>query len=179
MPGGRPKVKKKDKIRTCERCGGKFSWGEKYGKRYCSVDCVRKESFSCGRPTKMTDETLRKLEEAFAIGCTDAEASFYAGIHKQTLYEYCKKNPSFSDRKEGLKKRPIMKARQTVVGDLKEPDTAKWYLSKKQKDEFGDKQPGVLPEGSIQGNITINQNVLVLKNEYEEKLFKQLSTDET
>lgn len=89
-----------------------------------------------GRPTVMTTETVNKLEEVFAIGGTDEEACFYAGISRQTLYDYQAKHPEFIDRKEALKKRPILKARQTVVKSLDDPDHAKWYLERKQKNEF-------------------------------------------
>jgi Ca2+-binding EF-hand superfamily protein len=56
-----------------------------------------------GRPTVMTQETIQKLEQAFAFGSTDEEACFYANIGKSTLYDYIKANPEFSERKEALK----------------------------------------------------------------------------
>lgn len=59
-----------------------------------------------GRPTKMTDATIKKLDEAFAIGCSDEEDCFYADISKQTLYTYQENPPEFVDRKEALKQRP-------------------------------------------------------------------------
>jgi hypothetical protein len=39
-----------------------------------------------GRPTKMTPDTVKKLEEAFLLGCSDIEACLVADISKQTLY---------------------------------------------------------------------------------------------
>ena len=84
------------------------------------------------------DETmvLQKLEEVFAIGGTDTEACFYAGIGTSTLYEYQKDNPEFVERKEALKEKPILKARQTVVKSLDNPDMALKYLERKRKAEF-------------------------------------------
>ena len=70
---------------------------------------------SVGRPTKMTELTVKKLEEAFSLGCSDVEACFYAGISKQTLYSYQEQNPEFIDRKEALKKNPVLLARQSVI----------------------------------------------------------------
>lgn len=90
-----------------------------------------------GRKTVMTIETVNKLEEVFAIGGTDEEACFYANISKQTLYDYQKIHPEFIDRKEALKEKPILKARQTVVKSLDNLQDAKWYLEKKRKKEFG------------------------------------------
>lgn len=90
-----------------------------------------------GRPTLMTEETLNKLEEIFALGGTDKEACFYAGISHQTLYNYQKDNHEFVERKEALKETPILKARRTVVESLKDPNHAFRYLEKKRRDEFG------------------------------------------
>lgn len=90
-----------------------------------------------GRKTVMTEDLINKLEEVFAIGGTDAEACFYAGISHQTLYDYQNKHPEFIERKEALKEKPILKARKTVVESLENPDYAFKYLEKKRKDEFG------------------------------------------
>jgi hypothetical protein len=87
-----------------------------------------------GRPTKMTDETVQKLEDAFAMGCTDAEACLCAGIVKQTLYDYCALNPAFSDRKELLKTNPAIKARHLLFRALESGEadmkTAQWMVEK-------------------------------------------------
>lgn len=93
-----------------------------------------------GRPTVMTPEVLAKLEEVFAIGGTDLEAIFYADISKDALYDYQKLHPEFTDRKEKLKERPILKARQTIVKGLDDADNAKWYLERKVKNEFSSRQ---------------------------------------
>lgn len=91
-----------------------------------------------GRPTVMTEETRRKIEEAAAIDASIEEICFYADIHKDTYYEWMKKEPAFSDRIAALRNRPIMKARQTIVKALEDPNHAFKYLSKKKRLEFGD-----------------------------------------
>ena len=90
-----------------------------------------------GRPTIMTELVIKKLEEVFAIGGGDGEACMYADISHQTLYDYQKKHPEFIARKEALKERPILKARQTIIKSIDDPLHAKWYLEKKRKKEFG------------------------------------------
>lgn len=95
-----------------------------------------------GRPTVMTPETIAKLEYGFMKGLNDTECCLYAGIHRDTLYDYCNKNPSFSDRKEDLKKQPSVQAKLNVTeaienGDI---DLSKWYLERRNKDEFSLKQ---------------------------------------
>ena len=90
-----------------------------------------------GRPTKMTENTVNKLEEAFALGCTDAEACLYADISKECLYQYQDKFPSFVDRKEQLKQRPVLLARSELIKGLKgNPELALKYLERKLKSEF-------------------------------------------
>ena len=86
------------------------------------------------RPTVMTDEVVRKLEDAFTMGCTDVEACLCAGIGRQTLYDYCTANPSFSDRKEALKTNPAIKARKLLFQALESGEadmkTAQWMVEK-------------------------------------------------
>lgn len=89
-----------------------------------------------GRPSEMTPEVLAKLDHAFSIGCADLEACLYADISKDTLYRYQAKHPEFCDRKELLKEKPVLKARNTVINNLGEDETARWYLERKKKLEF-------------------------------------------
>lgn len=79
---------------------------------------MKEEEAKVGRPTKMTEEVVSKLEHAFSLGCTDLEACVYADISKHTLYRYEKDTPEFSDRKEVLKTNPFMKAREVLYNAL-------------------------------------------------------------
>lgn len=100
-----------------------------------------------GRPTVITQEVLTKLEMAFSIGATDNEACLFAEISPASLYNYQKENPNFLEKKEQLKLKPILKARQEVVNGIdKNPEFAMKYLEKKARDEFG----------SNTGNVNIN-----------------------
>lgn len=91
-----------------------------------------------GRPSKLSPEIVGKLEYAFSIGASIEEACFYADIHKDTYYEWVKKNPQLSDRFEQLRERPIFIARESVVKGLqKDPRLAIDFLSRKRKKEFG------------------------------------------
>jgi hypothetical protein len=87
-----------------------------------------------GRPTKMKEATLQKLEQAFAWGCSDSEACIFAGINKSTLYAYCEKKREFTDRKELLKTTPVMKARMVVYDALLSGDlvTANKIIDRKE-----------------------------------------------
>lgn len=89
------------------------------------------------RPTKLTPELVGKLEYAFTIGASIEEACFYADIHKDTYYDWKKKNPELSDRFDQLRENPIFIARETVVKGIKnDPRLAMDFLSRKKKDEF-------------------------------------------
>lgn len=99
------------------------------------------ETNPVGRPTVLTPEAIRKLTEAFALGCTDLEACYYADISKSTLYDYQKENPEFLELKEKLKERPILQARQSVIKAMVDDgDLALKFLERKKKDEFSLRQ---------------------------------------
>lgn len=101
-----------------------------------------------GRPTVMTPEVVNKLEAAFSWGCTDTEACLWAGISRDTFYDYIKLNPKFADRKEQLKETPNLKARQVLNLALQQKDkqTAQWWLERKKKEEFSTRSELVQPE---------------------------------
>lgn len=89
------------------------------------------------RPTKMTAKVIAKLEEAFAFGCTDLEATLYANIAPATLYNYQEKNKEFLERKVQLKETPILKARASVIKSFENnPELAMKFLERRKKDEF-------------------------------------------
>lgn len=93
------------------------------------------------RPTIMTPDILGKLEYAFSIGCSDLEACFYADIGKTTLYNYQEKHPEFVDRKELLKDRPVLLARESVINHMQDDGKlAMDFLKNKKRDEFNTKE---------------------------------------
>lgn len=105
----------------------------------------KKTKKKMGRPLfdgKPEAEVVQKLEQAFALGCTDIEACLYADISKRALYDYQSKHPNFQHRKEMLKEKPVLKARNVIVQALQnnDSDVAKWYLERKAKAEFSNRQ---------------------------------------
>lgn len=91
-----------------------------------------------GRPTVVTDEVIQKLEEAFLNGASDRQACFLANIADGTLYNYIKENKEFGERKELLKQQTTYLAKMVVNSAIKANDKeiSKWYLERKNKDEF-------------------------------------------
>lgn len=126
-----------------------------------------------GRPTLMTPEVVAKLEQVFAIDGTVEEACSYAEISRNTFYDYVKKNTDFSNRIEDLRQRPILKARQTVVSSLSEPNNAFRYLEKKRRQEFGDTVPSAIT--AVQVNVVgTGAELEKLREKYEEELRTKL-----
>lgn len=98
------------------------------------------------RPTIFTKNVLQKLEQAFAMDCTDEEASLYANISPSSLYNYQKVNAEFLERKRLLRQTPVLRARQTIIKALDNPKYALLYLEKKRRQEFGN-QINIINEG--------------------------------
>nr|BDD45334.1 hypothetical protein 11 [Elusimicrobiota bacterium] len=83
------------------------------------------------------NSVLQKLEQVWSIGGTDVEAALYAEISKSALYEFLKSNPDISERKNMLKNKPILKARQEVFKGLTgNHEFALKYLERKLPNEF-------------------------------------------
>lgn len=105
-----------------------------------------------GRPTVMTPETIKAIEYAFSIGCSDTEACFYAGIGTTTLYTYQENNPEFAERKALLKESPTFEARRTVVNAVSsDPDMALKYLERKRKSEFSTRSESIVEQTDVKG----------------------------
>jgi hypothetical protein len=90
-----------------------------------------------GRPTARTPEMETRLEAALSMGSTIAAACFHAGISESTYYDWAAKDEKFSERMKALRHNPVLKALSTVYNDLESVSTAKWYLERKCKDEYG------------------------------------------
>lgn len=108
-----------------------------------------------GQPTVMTPEVMSKLEQAWSIGATHIEACGYAGISYEALNKYMLKNPEYRQIIDALKDKPILKARQTIANNLSDPSTAKWYLEKKRRTEFGNQVDITSSDGSMAPTIQI------------------------
>lgn len=86
---------------------------------------------------KQTPETLKKLDEVFAIDGTVEEACYYADISPALYYVWIKESPELLERFNRLRERPVLLARQTAIKRLIESyANAMDYLSRKRKKEF-------------------------------------------
>lgn len=102
----------------------------------------KKKKNKGGRPPVMTPAVVGKVELGFSKGLNKTECAKFAGISRDTLYEYIKENPKFSDRIEELQSHPSMKAKINLADRIEKGDieASKWYLERKNRDEFSLKQ---------------------------------------
>jgi len=98
-----------------------------------------------GRPTVFNRDTVHKLEQAFAIGCTTEEACSVSGVSRSAYYKRLGDDTQFMDTMERARLFMIIQARHTVAQAVRRGDvkTSMWYLERKRKDEFGLKTQGV------------------------------------
>ena len=96
------------------------------------------------------EEVIRKLETAWAIGCSDAEAALFGGISKASLCEFLQAHPEIAERKELLKEQPVLQARMTLYNSIKKGDgkLAIAYLERARKKEFCTRQEQTGPDGA-------------------------------
>lgn len=104
-----------------------------------------------GRPLKINEDVVNKLEQAFAIGATDTEACNYAGISRQTYYAYVKNNSKFLDRIKQLKTKLPMKAKNELAMLIQQGNEKAifWYLDrvdKRDKQEEENKENQIVLE---------------------------------
>jgi len=92
-----------------------------------------------GKYTKLEPETIKKLEEAFAMDCSITEACLFANIRTQTYYNWIKDNPDLKERFDELRENPFLVARTTINKAIAEnPQYAFEYMKRKKRKEFGD-----------------------------------------
>lgn len=104
-----------------------------------------------GRPPKINNDTVKKLEAAFTNDFTLEEAWDYAGISKQTYYNWIKKSPVFVDRMRRAQNYPLTLAKRSMItqikGDPHEPlsgdgQLALRFLERRQPDRYRTKIEG-------------------------------------
>lgn len=98
---------------------------------------------NAGRPTKMTEETIKKLEDIFKNGANIQEACSYAGISKETYYNWLERDANNVTKMESAQYYPVIAAKNIVLQDIyrnKNVDSAKWYLERRAKKEFSLRQ---------------------------------------
>lgn len=116
--------------------------------------------------SKLTPETIKKLEEVFAMDGSVPEACYYANISEPTYYAWIKENPALEEQFKRLREKPILKARQIVMQRMSDSyQNAMDYLKRKKRLEFGDN----VDHTSGGQNITPILVEFINKNEKDDK----------
>ena len=113
---------------------------------------------SIGRPTKKREIVVKKLEGVFKLGVSDEIACRYAKISKPTFYDWCKKDEDFLYRITTAKDFARLAAGNVVMDAIvkdKDINSAKWWLERKHKDEFGQQMPIVAQQFNIGGKMEL------------------------
>ena len=95
-----------------------------------------------GRMTKFSEEVVKKLEEAFAVGANVKQACYYANISRESYYNWVKENPALLDRFDDLRERLPLKALQNIAVQIETAANiplSQWILERRQSDEYGEK----------------------------------------
>jgi hypothetical protein len=100
-----------------------------------------RELLPVGRKRKVDADVTRKLEEAFAVDGTVAEACAYAGISDTTYYEERQREPTFADKMDRAQQFCFVLAKKTVLQAMTDNDgnlAMKW-LKNRQRDRYHEK----------------------------------------
>lgn len=89
---------------------------------------------------KLTADVIKLLNEGFLCGLSVSQCCIYAGISRDTYYEWLKKRPDLALKFERAKLNPFLAAKRTIMQNMGNPDVAKWWLERKSPDEFSTKQ---------------------------------------
>lgn len=89
-----------------------------------------------GRPTVMTEEVLRKLDDAWIARATIAEAALIADISEESIYKYKKDNPEYSKKIDELKNLTTLHARKNVNKEISKGNigVSQWHLERRDPD---------------------------------------------
>lgn len=121
-------------------------------------------------PVKLDDITVKKIEEALAMDCSIEEVCLMANISKQTFYNWQNSFPELKERFDLLRATPFLKARDTIIKSLDNPQHAFEYMKRKKKNEFSERleqtgadgkdlpTPIIKLENNVQGNDSNEEN---------------------
>jgi hypothetical protein len=102
-----------------------------------------------GRPFKITPLIVSKLEEAASVDASVCEMCFHASISRPTYYAAIKRDKKLFNRLEDLRQKPALQARLTLCKAMAKDnvEASKWYLERKRKPEFAQRQEVAGPDG--------------------------------
>ncbi len=101
-----------------------------------------KSKCKCGRPSKLTEAVIQKLEQGFRNDFTVLESCIYAGIGHETFYGHLRKNKQFADRIESAQNFLFFAAKNNIaqsIGKNKSVADSWALLNKRQASRYAEK----------------------------------------
>ncbi len=95
-----------------------------------------------GRPTVLTPDTVAKLVSVLQRGVSITKACIYARIDRATFYRKYNEDADFCSKIDQARNFATIAAAEVVTDDIvknKNVQTAKWYLERKDPEEFAQK----------------------------------------
>ena len=108
-----------------------------------------------GRPTKFTDECIRKLKEIFMNDGTVAEACLYAWVSTVQYYERLKVDEKFANEMKQAQMYAFVLAKKTLVKSMRSENEA---ISQKGAVEFLKRRDKRYAD-KVEGNLDIDADV--------------------
>ncbi|MBP9759261.1 hypothetical protein KBD45_06200 [Candidatus Dojkabacteria bacterium] len=96
-----------------------------------------------GRPTVVTEQVLSKLKAVLQRGISVKKACIYARIGEKTFYRHYNNDSVFRQFIEDCRDYVTIVAGEVITEDItknKNVSTAKWWVERKDSDEFSLKQ---------------------------------------
>ena len=114
-----------------------------------------KDPSKWGRPTKFTDDCIRKLQEIFMEDGTVTEACLYAWVSTNQYYERLKVDQSFADKMKQAQTYAFILAKKTLVKSMKSDNEA---VAQKGAVEFLKRRDKRYAD-KVEGNIDVDAEV--------------------
>ena len=94
------------------------------------------------RPPKLTSDVQKRITDALAIGCTYKLAAQYGGVTYETLNQWRKTKPEFSQAIENAEARAVVGwlARIEQAANAGEWQAAAWKLERRYPQDYGRRQ---------------------------------------
>lgn len=125
--------------------------------------------------TKMTEEVLKKFDEAFAIDLNIRQACDYADISERTYYSWVAKKPELVQRFDKFRTKLPIKAKYNIASKIHQGDVplSERYLARKEPNEYGEKLK-IEHSGSIAHDDEMHPEDEALRVEFRERLRENL-----
>ena len=106
----------------------------KQGKRTYRIDkkTGKKKTW---RPSKFTEEVIKKLEEMFSNDVEIGRACKFVGVSHQAYLDECKRNPEFLERMEKAQEYVWILADRTIAKAIRDWDVQSAWKWKDKRDE--------------------------------------------